>query len=72
MSYKIIENNIEYEIFEFSSDTKVWMMKNKIHRELGEAVQYRHGHCIWYWYGERLPCRSQEEFEQFKKLKAFW
>jgi hypothetical protein len=31
------------------------------------------GDCeVWYWHGSALPVRTQEDFEKWKKLKAFW
>jgi hypothetical protein len=42
------------------------------HRELGPAVIYDYGRKEWWYQGERIPVNSQEEFEKFLKLKAFW
>lgn len=26
----------------------------------------------WWYFGEKIPCSSQEEFEKLLKMKAFW
>lgn len=40
------------------------------HREDGPAIEHLDGRKEWYYEGKRLP--SQNEFEKFLKLKAFW
>lgn len=42
-----------------------------LHRENGPA-SFNNDHKSWYWHGSRIDCNSQEEFEKFLKLKAFW
>lgn len=50
-----------------------WYLLNTtlLHRKDGPAVEYN-GAEEWYWYGEKIPVSSQEEFERYLRLKAFW
>ncbi len=43
-----------------------------LHREDGPALEYPNGLKSWYLNGKRINCSSQEEFEKFLKLQAFW
>jgi len=52
--------------------TKFYHFNNKFHREDGPAVEYVSGDKYWFLDGEQLDCETQEEFEQYKRLKAFW
>jgi hypothetical protein len=57
-----------------------WYDKNGVfHREDGPAIITLtfHGNVsfwnkYWWWRGEPVYCKTQEEFERFLKLKAFW
>lgn len=46
--YKIIENDIEYDIKEYSNGDKYWYYKRKLHRELGPAVEFSNGFKAWF------------------------
>lgn len=70
MSYKVELRNCN-----------IWChdITNKLHREDGPAVEYDDNPDIeyadyksWWINGEKVNCFSQEEFENFMKLKAFW
>jgi hypothetical protein len=41
------------------------------HRLDGPARQYDQ-HREWFYHGQEIPCTSQQEFERWLKLKAFW
>lgn len=43
-----------------------------LHRRSGPAVEHPDGTKSWYYYGEKINCSSQEEFEHLLKLKVFW
>lgn len=45
---------------------------NQQHRENGPAIEYPDGTKFWYLHNKRIDCKTQEEFEQLMKLKAFW
>lgn len=46
---------------------------HRLHNDTGPASCYKDGNQYWYWHGERLyHITSQEQFEQWLKLKAFW
>lgn len=56
---------------------KAWYQHGRLHREDGPAQEYRRpiykqDSNFWYVHGEPINCKSQEEFEQYIKLKAFW
>jgi hypothetical protein len=38
----------------------------------GPAIEFGNGQKEWYYNGERVSCKSQEEFERFLSLKALW
>lgn len=42
------------------------------HRLDGPAVESTDGRNKWYYHGEEVKVNSQEEFEKYLKLKAFW
>lgn len=76
--YKQVEDGIEYDIKE-NAFTKNWFLNGKHHRlkgpasedilsdlDYGEEPLHR-----WYYNGEEIPCKTQEEFERILKLKAF-
>lgn len=42
------------------------------HREDGPALTLSNGKQEWYYFGKHLNCKTQEEFEELMKLKAFW
>jgi hypothetical protein len=47
-----------------------------LHREDGPAVKYSNITYAqkeeWWYMGKKLHCKSQTEFEQLMKMKAFW
>jgi hypothetical protein len=51
--YKIIENDIEYEIFEFEDGTKCWYLNHQVHRKNGPAIECFNGNKYWYKYDKR-------------------
>jgi hypothetical protein len=57
---------------EFANGDKVWYINGILHREDGPAIECANGYYRWYLHGECLSCTTQEEFERFMKLKAFW
>jgi hypothetical protein len=63
--------------------TKMWFRNGVKHREDGPAVDGRycsdgsfdlprHQYQQWWIEGRRVPCTTQEEFEKWMRLKAFW
>lgn len=51
-------------------DDKRWFQQ--YHRLDGPAIEYAEGQKWWYWHGVYVPVKSQEEFERWLKLQAFW
>lgn len=41
------------------------------HRLDGPAVERENGN-EWFYYGQKIDCSSQEEYERILRLKAFW
>ena len=94
-TYKITENDIEYDVLEYEDGDCYWYIGNDNHRESGPcvtrlngswewkwygkphradgpAVRHSNGDCFWIYEGELIDCTTQEQFEQYLKLKAFW
>jgi hypothetical protein len=42
---------------------RIWFIKDIDNNPLIEE---------WYWNGDLIPVKSQQEFEKYLKLKAFW
>ena len=42
------------------------------HRLDGPAIEWTDGSKYWYYHGDKIDCSSQEEFERFLRLKAYW
>ena len=42
------------------------------HRLDGPAIIYKDGLKRWYVHSKPIPVSTQEEFESYMKLKAFW
>jgi hypothetical protein len=69
---------------EYANGDTAWYQYGKLHREDGPAVDSKfiglttdvpHNQHIqhWYWRGTYLAnVHSQEEFEKWLKMKAFW
>jgi hypothetical protein len=51
---------------------KFWFQYGKNHRENGPAIELHTGQKYWFINGERIPCKTQKQFEQLMRLKAFW
>jgi hypothetical protein len=51
---------------------KWWYQHGKIHREDGPAVECSDGTKYWWYHGNHIKCKNQQEFERKIKLKAFW
>jgi hypothetical protein len=57
---------------EYPNGDRIWVFEGCFHRLDGPAFEYAIGNKCWYYYGERIECQSQSEFERLIKLKAFW
>jgi hypothetical protein len=58
---------------EYVDGSKSWWLNDQLHRIDGPAVEStRTGYKAWYYHNKQIDCRSQSEFEQFLRLKAFW
>jgi hypothetical protein len=57
---------------EHSNGDKWWYINGKLHREDGPALEDINGNNFWYLNDVRIPCKTQKQFEQLMKLKAFW
>jgi hypothetical protein len=57
---------------EYTDGTKMWLIDDNFHREDGPAID-RATYPQWWYQGHRLEnVHSQEEFERWLRLKAFW
>jgi len=57
---------------EDANGDKFWFFHGKLHRLDGPASEFADGTKEWFWYDKFIPVKSQEEFERYLKLKAFW
>ena len=57
---------------EYPNGFKMWCKNGTIHRLDGPAIIWAHGGKEWYIDGRDIQVKSQEEFEQYMRLKAFW
>jgi hypothetical protein len=57
---------------EYIDGAKYWYLNGYPHREDGPAIVYVNGDKEWYLNGERIPCKTQKQFEQLMRLKIFW
>jgi hypothetical protein len=55
-----------------ATGTKIWYKHGLYHRLDGPAIEWTTGEKAWYINGEDVMVDSQEEFDRFVKLKAFW
>ena len=55
-----------------SGKHKAWYHHNERHRLDGPAIEFENGDCEWWFDGKRILVETQEEFEKYLKLKAFW
>jgi hypothetical protein len=61
-----------------------WWQYGQLHREDGPAREYRYIHNVstidrydpplidWWIRGKKVNCKTQKEFEQLMRMKAFW
>jgi hypothetical protein len=61
------EGGKQYNISE-KENGRFWYLNNKLHRELGPAIENSGGGSWWYE-GTKIACSSQKEFEKIIKLK---
>lgn len=47
-------------------------INGQLHRDDGPAFECHNGSQKWFLNGVLIRCETQEEFEHFMKLKAFW
>jgi len=57
---------------EKNNGDKYWYFRDQLHRLDGPAVEQSNGYKSWWYYGKRIDCTSQEEFERLIKLKWLW
>ena len=57
---------------ERANGSKRWFRNGQYHREDGPAVELADGTKHWYFRGKYIDCKTNEEFLQLMKLKAFW
>ena len=50
---------------------KFWYLNDNLHRVDGPAIKFANGNKWWYLNGEPLKCKTQKEFKQYMRLKAF-
>ena len=62
--YKVIENEIEYDVNEYSNGSKYWRYKNQWHRINGPAIEFANGTKSWFLNGEHYPTKK----EYYRKL----
>jgi hypothetical protein len=51
---------------------KQWYFEGLLHRENGPASEHANGMKSYWYYGERIDCKTTEEFLKIIKLKVFW
>jgi len=56
----------------YCNGDKTWYQDGKIHRVDGPAYIRVNGYQEWWINGHFLNVKSQQEFERYMKLKAFW
>jgi hypothetical protein len=61
-----------------------WYLHGEFHRTDGPAIEFRYygvenqlrlmevPRIEWYIHDQKLDCKTQEEFEHYMRLKAFW
>ena len=65
-------HNDEGPAVRLADGTKYWFIHGKLHRIDGPAIICPDGLKLYYYQDQRIPCDSDEEWEQILKLKAFW
>jgi hypothetical protein len=56
---------------EHINGNKWWFLNGQLHREDGPAFEGNNDDKEWWINDKRIPCKTQKEFEQFMRLKAF-
>jgi len=56
---------------EYPGVSKQWWLNDRLHRIDGPAVENADGYKAWYINYELFNVKTQEEFEQYMRLKAF-
>jgi len=57
---------------EYTTGGKRWYFNNLLHREDGPAAEFSDGSKFWYIRDKQINCKTQKEFLQLMKMKAFW
>jgi hypothetical protein len=57
---------------EYYSGRKDWYINGKYHRKDGPAIEFANGDKSWYLNDIQILCKTQKQFEQLMRLKAFW
>lgn len=47
---------------------KYWYLNDKLHREVGPAIELANGSKAWYLEGNKVKCSSQQEFDNHVKI----
>ena len=82
ISYEDEKGNLHREdgpAFQYTdSGSEYWSIHGKYHRKDGPAVILRRNpneepySQKWYFDGKKIDCKTNEEFLQLMKMKAFW
>lgn len=59
----VVEGGKWYNVSVRDGGNRFWYHDNKLHRELGPAIELVDGGKVWYREGIKLDCKSQKEFE---------
>jgi hypothetical protein len=65
------ENGPAFVCFNGYASWKEYWVNGKRHRADGPAVEFKDGFKRWCYQGEEFNCKTQKEFEQLIKLRAF-
>ena len=57
---------------EYANGNKCWYLNDKQHRIDGAAIEFVDGTKIWFVNDIQMNCKTQKQFEQLMRLKAFW
>jgi hypothetical protein len=73
-SKKIIKLDNDNYLNEWDDGLKEWYFCHQRHRLDGPAIEFPINNNLkeWWYYDKKIDCHSQEEFEKWIKLKAFW
>ena len=55
----------------FLLGVKEWRINGKLHREDGPAIEFANGNKEWYYKGDWIDCKDNQEFLRMIKLLAF-